>query len=294
MSEITVILTTSTSAQSGTAPLTLILNPSGYDITDGPIVKIEYNFDDGTESTIVRRRLTVDSAETSAFAYPSDPGDPRNILVTHNLFPSVSSNPQIFNVSVKVTKATTFLPVEYTVPVYVSKVDAISGAAGGYFEDIHLISIRSHGTKNTKVMVFETKNPRYITFTTYDDDVSAILPFIPTPTPTPTVGCEYTLPENMAAEEPGVFDLSILGSFTGGVSPALSDLYAIVAQMSEDGQAVGFGSFGAGADLFLRDPGDTITFSVSSLDLGAQNAATPYGIDRNHTIVGEGHFESGG
>lgn len=169
MNDLTVVLNEGTGLQTGYAPLTLTLSPSGYSVDEGPIVKIEYNFNDSTDSIIVKRRLTVNSPEVSAYPYPDDPGDPRNISVTHNLFPSVSSNPQTFNVSVKVTKATTFTPVEYIIPVSVYKVDAINGIAQGFFHDIHLVGSRVSGMDNTKFYTFETVDPRYLTFITHTD-----------------------------------------------------------------------------------------------------------------------------
>lgn len=185
MSTQTVVLSEATGSQIGYAPLTLTLNPSGYSVTDGPIVKIEYDFHDGTDSTIVKRRLSVESSEISAFAFTNDPGDPRNVKVTHGLFPSVSGDPQVFNLEISVTKATTFTPVVYNVPINVYKVDAINGLEQGFFGDIHLIGLRAHGDNNTKVMAFETADPRYVTFMTYNDDI-ANHGFIPTQTPTVT------------------------------------------------------------------------------------------------------------
>ncbi|WP_172413637.1 hypothetical protein, partial [Escherichia coli] len=127
MNLVTVDLTSSTTDISGNAPLTLQLNPSGYDVDAGAIIKIEYSFGDGTPNTIVRRKLTVDSPEVSAYAYPSDPGDPRNIIVNHNYFPSVSGNPQEFQLDVSVTSANSFTPVVYIIAVNVYKVDAVNG-----------------------------------------------------------------------------------------------------------------------------------------------------------------------
>lgn len=169
MSLLTVILNESVTSQTGFAPLTLTLNPSGFSINDGPIVKIEYDFNDGTDPIIVKRKLNTDTLSTSAYAFSGDPGDPRNVIVSHTLFPSISSDPQTFNVSIKVTKSTTFTPVVYNMSVYVSKVDAINGVTQGYFEDIHLIGSRVYSTKDTKFYTFETVNPRYITFLTHQE-----------------------------------------------------------------------------------------------------------------------------
>jgi hypothetical protein len=169
MSQLTVVLNESTGHQIGYAPLTLTLNPSGYSVADGPIVQIEYDFKDGTDPVIVKRKLNTDSLPTSAYAFPGDPGDPRNVIVTHTLFPSVTADPQVFNISVKVTKATTFRPVEYIVPMNVFKVNAIDGIGQGFFEDVHLVGARVSGMENTKLYTFETVNPRYLTFLTHAD-----------------------------------------------------------------------------------------------------------------------------
>lgn len=183
MNEVTVVLTSSTGWVSGNAPLTLILNPSGYNVDDGAVIKIEYEFGDGTLNTSVKRRLTVDSPEVSAYAFPSDPGDPRNVIVSHNYFPAASGNPQDYSLKVYVTRANTFSPTVYTVPISVYKIDAINGLAQGYFEDIHMIGSRCHGLNNEKLLVFETKNPRYVTFLTFNDNVT-----IPTQLTPPSAG----------------------------------------------------------------------------------------------------------
>lgn len=181
--EVTIVLSESMSAVLGDAPLTLTLNPSGFGVTSAPIVKIEYEFGDGTDNQIVRRRLSV-TEETSAFAYQSDLGDPRNVIVQHNYFPSVSGDFGIYYLKAHVTKSDTFIPATYTLQVVVDKIDAVNGMADGYFEDIHLIGLRAHGTTNVRTMLFETKNPRYLTCVTYDN---AVMPMpIPTPTVTPT------------------------------------------------------------------------------------------------------------
>ena len=157
----------SMSAVEGPAPLTLVLNPSALDTSGGPITKLEYNFDDGLPSTIVRRKINVDTPAASAYPYQNDLGDPRNIIVERNLFPSVSSNPQIYNVTINVTQAINFTPTVLSLAVYVFKIDAIDNVDQGYFDDIHLVGTRVYGTDRTKLMIFETSNPRYLTCTTY-------------------------------------------------------------------------------------------------------------------------------
>ena len=62
MSDINVILNESTTYQLGYAPLTVTLNPSGYQVNDSPIVKIEYDFKDGTSPTVVKRTLLTSSS----------------------------------------------------------------------------------------------------------------------------------------------------------------------------------------------------------------------------------------
>ena len=172
MNIVIVDLDSSTSSISGNAPLTLQLNPSGYDVDAGAIIKIEYSFGDGTPNVIERRKFTVDSPEVSAYAFPSDPGDPRNKIVNHNYFPSVSGTPQVFQLEVSVTAANSFNPTTYTIPVSVFKIDAINGMDEGYFEDIHLIGSRVHGLDNNKLLVFETVNPRYVTFLSFSDKIT--------------------------------------------------------------------------------------------------------------------------
>jgi len=163
--------TTGTIPLTGDAPLTLTLNPSGYSIGDGPIIKIEYNFDSISEPIIVTRKINpiVSPEVLATYAYPTDPGDPRNILVTHTYHPSISTNPHEFTLSVKITKGRIFTPVEYIIPVQVYKISAITGIYPGYFEDIHLINSRISGTDNKKIYALETVDPRYVTFITYTD-----------------------------------------------------------------------------------------------------------------------------
>lgn len=169
MNRVDILLNSSTSWVSGNAPLTVVLNPSGYDTSSGSVIKIEYDFGDQTPIHTVRRKFSIDTPETSAYAYPLDSGDPRNQIIEHNYFPSLSSNPQDFFLKVKVTYSNSFTPVIYTVPIYVYKIDAVNGLAEGYFEDIHLIDGRCFGMNNEKLLVFETVNPRYITFLKYND-----------------------------------------------------------------------------------------------------------------------------
>jgi len=168
MSEQTIILSDNISSyQVGYAPLTLTLNPSGFSTIGGPIIKIEYDFDDASKSVIVNRLLDI--TNLSGTAYPNDLGDPRNVPVVHTLIPSASSDPQLYNIKVKVTRGNTFTPTLYTLPLYVYKVNALDGAAQGYFEDIHIINSRVFGADNNKIYTFETVNPRYITFLSHSN-----------------------------------------------------------------------------------------------------------------------------
>lgn len=168
MSEQTITLNDNISSyQVGYAPLTLTLNPSGFSTVGGPVIKIEYDFDDSSDSIIVNRLLNT--TNLSGTAYPNDLGDPRNIPVNHTLIPSASSDPQLYNIKVKVTRGNTFIPTTYTLPLYVYKVNALDGAAQGYFEDIHIINSRVFGADNNKIYTLETVNPRYITFLSHSN-----------------------------------------------------------------------------------------------------------------------------
>jgi len=168
MSEQTIILSDNISSyQVGYAPLTLTLNPSGFSTVGGPVIKIEYDFDDSSKSITVNRLLNT--TNLSGTAYPNDLGDPRNVSVVHTLIPSTSSDPQLYNIKVKVTRGNTFTPTLYTLPLYVYKVNALDGAAQGYFEDIHIINSRVFGADNNKIYTFETVNPRYITFLSHSN-----------------------------------------------------------------------------------------------------------------------------
>ena len=308
MSEQTIILSDNIlSYQVGYAPLTLTLNPSGFSTTGGPVIKIEYDFDDNTTHTIVNRSLNIEgtglrgdyynginfsgdilgtryenvdfgnyerkdlnylnsiglttenysirwsgyvripnhneyifrtlsddgvrlwidnilvidnwnfhgvtennttvltlssgyhsikleycegpgyskiqllwSTPTSNNTFDiipikylytdiSDVGDPRGIPVVHTLIPSASSDPQLYNIKVKVTRGNTFIPTTYTLPLYVYKVNALDGAAQGYFEDVHIINSRVFGADNNKIYTLETVNPRYITFLSHSN-----------------------------------------------------------------------------------------------------------------------------
>jgi hypothetical protein len=179
----------------GYAPLTLTFIPSGFSVTNGAVVKIEYNFGDGSDPVTVKRKLYVDTATASAYPYQSDLGDPRNVEVTHTFYPLISQDPTDFYVTVNVTRSNSFIPFQYVVPVSVLKVSALSGLDEGYFSNIRLVKTRSWGTENNKLLIFETEGPRYLTCMMFSDNQispSSMPPIVPTvtptvtPTPTPT------------------------------------------------------------------------------------------------------------
>lgn len=164
MSNVTTIISTSTNYISGYAPLSLTINPSAINASDYPIIKLEYDFQDGSDSIIVKRELFVDTAVASAYAYPADGGDPRNIIIEHDFYPNIVDNPTIYDLKLKVTKANTFSPIEYDIVVNVFKINTLNSLSSlGYFEDIHLLKTRVWGESNSELFTLETINPRYLT-----------------------------------------------------------------------------------------------------------------------------------
>jgi len=270
MNDVEVVLYSYTSEINGNAPLTLTLNPSGYDTNDGAVMSIEYDFGDGTDPVVVNRKLNVTSPQASAYAFQDDLGDPRNIKVSHNYFPSVSGNPQRFMLNVNVTRSHSFAPTTYTVPVDVYKIDAINGLSQGYFEDIHLISGRCYGPLNEKLLVFETSNPRYITFINFNDNITTnIAPISALPNLVVTYIDSQYQPTYVGVPNTGLInrtqldgDWSVTFKLTnsGNASLYLGNMLVT----NSPGNVSNFSTTQPSATAL--NPGDFVTFVVSAVD----------------------------
>lgn len=144
---------------SGYGVSTMTLNPSAIDASSGSVMSIEYVWSNG-KITTVSRKLDVSGIDSSSFAFPADPGDPRNIVVSQVFYPGVN----VF------THYTIQVQVKYSNQAskqLVSVIDFLlfqaplldDGLNGGFAQSVHLVANRSWNPTDKKLFVLETVNP---------------------------------------------------------------------------------------------------------------------------------------
>lgn len=149
---------------SGVSPLTLTINPQFVE-PSSKVYKIEYLFDDGSETLV--RKLTVNPDQSDfSLPFPLEPGDPRNFTETHN-FVLQKEDARKFVIHIRIYSIINQVISEnynqYTInlkllaPVLYS----VDANKKNYFKDIHLISTRMFGPDNTILYNFESFSPQY-------------------------------------------------------------------------------------------------------------------------------------
>lgn len=89
-------------AITGDSPLTVSFNPSASDCGSFPVCKIVWDFGDGNTETISRLASAGYDSVTGTIPFPSDPYDPRNVIVSHTYNRKNTSDTGIYNVNMDI------------------------------------------------------------------------------------------------------------------------------------------------------------------------------------------------
>ena len=140
---------------------TLTLNPSAI-AAPCTIMSITYAWSNGVTTTI-DRKIDISDINATNYAFPGDPGDPRNILVSQQYIPSSNS----------LTHYTIQVLVKYANQINKSLVSIIDvflfqaplyddGLNSGYAKEIHLVANRVWDFNNKKMYIIETVSPNNV------------------------------------------------------------------------------------------------------------------------------------
>jgi len=143
---------------SGEAPLTVYFNPSCTIPGSFPICRMDWDFGDGTMTTVTRRPSTENTY--GIYPFPSDLNDPRNIIVSHEFTRTLISQPSTFIVTMSAYACNTntmdstsgSFVTDYNVgPITVPAIDLSVGKR-------HIIASRSYNNEDDLLLVFEGEN----------------------------------------------------------------------------------------------------------------------------------------
>ena len=159
MSTLQYSFASTTTACSGTSPLTMVLNPSGT-YTGGFLSKIVYNFPD---KTITRVYTFCPLSEALTGAYKEI--DSRTPVVY--TFPGENiEDGSVSVITVSATVGPNYTTTVYTISAtinlqYLTK-NPTGSASPCAFDEVHLLKTRVWGPGNSQLFILETKNPNYL------------------------------------------------------------------------------------------------------------------------------------
>jgi hypothetical protein len=139
-------------------PTTITFNPSAINLPK-KINRIVYRFSDGSPDIVKRFYYSPTSMETANYAYPLEPGDPRNFPVTKDFVTTqyfIKNNTVLIEIYQMGDEFPTI--IEYNVNILPPEID---GNINSYFGEIHLVSTRMFGANNDILYIFESKDPNY-------------------------------------------------------------------------------------------------------------------------------------
>jgi len=148
-------------------PYRITFDPSGLDFSQFPILKIVYDFGDGTLQTVNRNivpNVPVDNALYSSLST----GSPTLIPVTHDYYPKDGNIPTYYNPTVTVFNGSL---VRNTFNI------AITSSPISIYDlgDIHLLDNVQHANTFDIQNTFEVKSPNYLTVTRSLSTVDALI-----------------------------------------------------------------------------------------------------------------------
>lgn len=162
MSTLSFNFSTTTSACTGTSPLTIVFDTTSLAVTGLFVAKIIYEFPDKT----VRRDFTMVS-DAAALLPPYNQIDSRAPLSYTFDGADIAddgSTTRVVNISAYVgpTQDLTVYTLSATILQQFLTKNPTGSSAPYTFEEVHLLKTRVWGPGNSQLFVLETKNPNYV------------------------------------------------------------------------------------------------------------------------------------
>ena len=152
-------------------PYTINFDPTGLDVSELSIIKIIYNFGDGTERIVNRSinpHYTIGQTESA--------GDPNAQIISHDYYPQNSSGITIYTPSITAYNSNIIRNV-FNVTISSAPISIYE------FDDFHLINNTQQLTATETQNIFEIEQPDYLTLarvlSTVDVNHPTVLPFDP-------------------------------------------------------------------------------------------------------------------
>ena len=163
-------------------PYTINFDPTGLDTSVLAILKIAYNFGDGSLELINSRNINPQYT----FSQSESAGSPEKIVVSHDYYPRSNTDITVYTASITAYNSNIIRNI--------FNVTISSAPASIYdFDDIHLINNTQKTNKAETQNIFEIERPDYLTVarvvSAVDPNYPTVLPFDPNTLP----GTNYNL-----------------------------------------------------------------------------------------------------